>query len=104
MLGYIFLLLFGITLFVMYIAIRRAWGSTTTIGSIGAILSVLFVILFALLHENTFTGLAIFAGLVVGLGFSGAVVVIASFFRMNQPSADIQLANSQEDPYDEQQQ
>ncbi len=91
--GVLFLILFGFTLFGMYIAIRRSWGDTLTVGGIGAILSVLFVILFALTYENTSTGHAIFAGLAGGLGFAGAVIVIASFFRSNQPSADIKLAS-----------
>jgi hypothetical protein len=56
-------------------------------------LCVLFVILFALTDQNNSTGQAIAAGLVGGLGFAGAVVVIASFFRSNQPSAEVKLAS-----------
>jgi hypothetical protein len=89
--GYLFLALFALTLFVMYIAIRRAWAPTLTIGGVGAILSVLFVILYALTNEKTSTEQAIFAGIVAGLGFAGTVVVIATFFRANQPSTDITL-------------
>jgi ABC-type Fe3+-siderophore transport system permease subunit len=89
--GVIFLALFAVTLFVLYIAIRRAWGPTLTVGSVGAILSMLFVILYALTSQNNSAGQAIFAGLVVGLGFSIGVVIIAAFFRTNQPSAEIQL-------------
>jgi hypothetical protein len=89
--GVIFLVLFAVTLFVLYIAIRRAWGQTLTVGSVGAILSVLFVILYALTAQDNSAGQAIFAGLVVGLGFSIGVVIIAAFFRTNQPSAEVQL-------------
>ena len=50
--GYIFLVLFAITLFVMYIAIRRAWASTAESGSIGAVLCLVFAILFALTRDS----------------------------------------------------
>ena len=89
--GVIFLVLFAITLFVLYIAIRRAWGNTLTAGGVGAILSVLFVILYALTSQDNSVGQAVFAGLIVGLGFSVGVVIIAVFFRANQPSAEVTL-------------
>ena len=89
--GVIFLVLFAITLFVLYIAIRRAWGATLTLGGTGAILNLLWVVLYALLVEETSVGQAIFAGIVVGLGFTAVVVIIAVFFRANQPSPDITL-------------
>ncbi len=89
--GLIFLILFGLTLFVLYIAVRRTWASLLVTGTVGAMLSVLFVVLYALTYEDTSTEQAIFAGIIGGLGFSGAVIVIASFFRTNQPSAEVQL-------------
>jgi hypothetical protein len=89
--GVIFLVLFAITLFVLYIAIRRAWGNTLTVGGVGAILSALFVILYALTSQKNSAGQAVFAGLVVGLGFSIGVIIIAVFFRTNQPSAEVKL-------------
>jgi thiol:disulfide interchange protein len=89
--GVIFMVLFAVTLFVLYIAIRRAWGNALTVGGVGAILSVLFVILYALTSQNNSVGQAVFAGLVVGLGFSIGVVIIAVFFRANQPSAEVTL-------------
>lgn len=97
--GYLFLVLFAITLFVLYIAIRRRWGPALYTGGTGALLSILWVILFALVGEETSTAQAILAGLVVGLGFAAAVIVIAIFFRANQPSPDIELVtrSSQED-------
>ena len=51
--GYLFLVLFAITLFVLYIAVRRAWGHTLYNGLVGAILSMVFVILFSLTSEKT---------------------------------------------------
>ncbi|MBN1202092.1 MAG: hypothetical protein JXJ20_09575 [Anaerolineae bacterium] len=93
--GYFFLALFAVTLFVLYIAIRRTWGQTLYLSSMGAIISVASVILYALTYEKTSTAQAIFAGLVVGLGFTAVVVIIALFFRTNQPSAEIKLASQQ---------
>ncbi|MBN2305026.1 MAG: hypothetical protein JXQ72_11140 [Anaerolineae bacterium] len=94
--GVLFLVLFGLTLFGLYIAVRRAWGSTLYTGSIGAILSVLFVVLYALTYEKTSTLQAIFAGIVVGVGFAAAVVIIAVFFRTNQPAPDVRIVSQEE--------
>jgi hypothetical protein len=91
--GAIFLFFFAATLFGLYIAIRRSWGDRLTTSGAGIILSVLFVVLYALTYENTSVGQALFSGVVAGLGFSIAVIIIASFFRANQPSADIKLVS-----------
>lgn len=89
--GVIFLALFAVTLFVLYIAIRRGWGDPLTTGGIGAILSLLWVVLYALLYEETSVAQAIFAGVVVGVGFAVFVVIIARFFRANQPPSGVTL-------------
>lgn len=89
--GYIFLLLFGAALFGLYIAVRRAWAQTLYLGSIAGILNMLFVVLFALIQEETSTGQAIFSGVVVGVGFTLVVVIVAVFFRTNQPGAHVQM-------------
>lgn len=94
--GYLFLLLFAVTLFVMYIAVRRAWAETLVIGGLGAILNVMFITLFSLITEDAWIPHALLAGLGAGLAFSAIVVIIASFFRTNQPSASIRLASQQE--------
>jgi ABC-type Fe3+-siderophore transport system permease subunit len=91
--GYLFLVLFAATLFVLYIAVRRAWGNTLYNGLVGAVLSAIFVMLFSLTAEKTSTAQAIFAGIIVGLGFAAIVVVIAVFFRANQPGADVTLVS-----------
>lgn len=91
--GYVFLVLFGLTLFVMYIAIRRMWAPTLTIGGVGAILCMVFVILFALTVEDTSTAQALLAGIAGGLGFAAIVVVTAMYFRANQPAPDIKLVS-----------
>jgi hypothetical protein len=89
--GVIFLGLFSVTLFGLYIAIRRGWGDTLIAGGAGAMLSVVFVVLYALVEQDTSVGQALFSGVVVGGGFSAAVVIIATFFRTNQPSTEVRL-------------
>ena len=91
--GYIFLALFAVTLFMLYIAVRRSWGPTLYLGGVGAILCTVFVILYSLVHEETSVAQAVFAGLVVGLGFSVTTVIIAAFFRTNQPGADVRIVS-----------
>ncbi len=91
--GVIFLALFAATLFTLYIAIRRAWGDTLTTGGIGTILSLLWVVLYALLHEETSVAQALFAGVVVGGGFAVFVIIIARFFRANQPPSGVTLVS-----------
>jgi len=91
--GVIFLALFAITLFVLYIAIRRGWGDTLTTGGIGAILSLLWVVLYALLYEETSVAQALFAGVVVGVGFAVFVIIVARFFRANQPPPGVTLVS-----------
>lgn len=91
--GFVFLALFAVTLFGLYIAVRRAWGQTLYNGAMGAILSTVFVTLYALTYEKTSAAQAIFAGIVVGLGFSIMVVIIAVFFRANQPGGDVKLVS-----------
>ncbi len=93
MVGTIFLLLFAGTLFVLYIAVRRAWLGTLELGVGGTILNTLFVVLYALLDQRNSTAQAIFAAIVVGVGFSVMVTVAALFFRTNQPSAAVKLVS-----------
>ncbi len=47
----------------------------------------------ALTYENNSAAQAILAGLVVGLGFFVMVVIIAVFFRTNQPGSDVKLVS-----------
>jgi ABC-type Fe3+-siderophore transport system permease subunit len=93
--GFLFLILFAATLFVMYIAIRRSWGSIRNVGGIGAVVCFVSVLLYSLLNKKTSTAHAIFAGIVVGLGFSAVVVAVAAFFQANQASATVKLVSRQ---------
>ncbi len=96
--GNVFLLLFAITLAVLYIAVRRAWLGTLVLGLGGTILNTLFVTLYALLAQKTSTAQAIFAGLVAGVGFSVTATIAALFFRTNQPTTTVRLASGAQEP------
>ncbi len=89
--GAIFLILFGLTLFGLYIVIRRSWVDLLSAGGAASILNFLWVVLYALLNNDTSTGQAVFAGIVVGAGFSVVVVIIAAFFRTNQAASGVKL-------------
>ena len=95
--GSLFLVLFAVTLFVTYLAVRRAWTSTVYAGALSAILSMTFVILYAVTAQDTSTAQAVFAGILVGLGFSAATVAIASFFRTNERPAQARLGATHEE-------
>lgn len=92
--GVVFLALFAITLAALYIAVRRAWAPTLTLMLVGGVLSMAFVMAFAFTNENVYTAQAILAGVVVGLGFAGAAVAIARFFRVNEPPPRVRLVSS----------
>ncbi len=89
--GAIFLVLFGLTLFGLYIVIRRSWVDVLSAGGAAAILNFLWVVLYALINNDTSTGQAVFSGIVVGAGFSVVVVIIAAFFRTNQAASGVKL-------------
>ena len=92
--GVVFLALFAITLAVLYIAVRRAWAPTLSLLLAGGVLNLAFVMAFAFTNENVYTAQAVLAGVVVGVGFSAAVVAIARFFRVNEPPKRTQLISS----------
>ncbi|HML22740.1 MAG TPA: hypothetical protein PKD09_13910 [Aggregatilinea sp.] len=91
--GYLFLVLFLITLFVTYLAVRRALGPTLYIGGASIILSIIFIVLYSLLVQENSAAQALFAGIVGGVVFDGIAIALASFFRTNQPLADVELAS-----------
>ena len=84
--GMVFLLLFGATLFGMYLAIRRGLIETRIAASLGAVISI--VALFAYgMAEDLSLGHALISALLVGLIFSGAAAIMATFFKVNEPGA-----------------
>ncbi len=91
--GYVFLLLFLVTVVVTYIAVRRALGPTLYIGGASIILSIIFVVLYSLIVQENSAAQALFAGIVGGVVFDGTAIALATFFRTNQPLADVELAS-----------
>ena len=92
--GVVFLALFAITLATLYIAVRRAWAPTLSLFLAGGVLSMAFVMAFAFTNENVYTAQAVLAGVLVGVGFAGATVAIAGFFRANEPPPRVRLVSS----------
>lgn len=92
--GVVFLALFAVTLATLYIAVRRGWAPTLFLLLAGGALSMAFVMAFAFTNEHVYTAQAVLAGVVVGFGFAGAAVAIASFFRANEPPPRVRLVSS----------
>ena len=74
---------FGVILFVMYVAIRRRWGSPVLVAVVGVAASIVVMTLTGLSQRNTIYQ-AIFAGLLVGSLFSLGTLAIASYFLANE--------------------
>lgn len=75
----LFFALFGIILFVMYIAVRRRWASPLVIAAIGVVASIVVITLMSL-SEGNHIYQALFVGLLVGGLFSAGTLAIASYF------------------------
>jgi hypothetical protein len=82
-----FLGLFSLILFSSYIIVRRKWLPLETIGPICAGGTAASLIAFGLAEGLIFLH-ALLAGLVVGLMFSGAAMLMAAFFQANEPSRE----------------
>jgi Na+/H+-translocating membrane pyrophosphatase len=81
--AWLLFVVFGVILFVMYIAIRRRWGSPILSGGLGVIASIVVMTLLGLAQNNT-TIQAIVAGLLVGGLFSGGTLAMAYYFHVNE--------------------
>lgn len=75
--------LFGLILFVMYVALRRRWASPVAVSALGVLGSVIVMTLTGLAQDNTIYQ-ALFAGLLVGGLFSGGTVAMAAYFHTNE--------------------
>lgn len=75
----LFFAVFGIILFVMYIAVRRRWASPLVIAAVGVIASVVVITLMSLTEGNHIYQ-ALFVGLLVGGLFSAGTLAIAWYF------------------------
>src|SRR5690606_23597396 len=69
----LFFALFGIILFVMYIAVRRRWASPLVIAAIGVVASIVVITLMSL-SEGNHIYQALFVGLLVGGLFSAGTL------------------------------
>ena len=95
-LGIIFLVIFCLVLFGTYIVIRRGLLNLRTAGGLCAVGTVTALIAFGLAEDLQLLH-ALAVGIVVGLIFSGAVVVMAAFFLANQPPAEMDAYLSSDD-------
>ncbi len=85
-LSMLFLFIFFLMLFFTYIIVRRGWLDLKTSVGLCAVVSIFSLIGFGLSREPALAfGHAILAALAVGLIFTGAIVAMASFFRVNEP-------------------
>lgn len=81
--AWLLFIVFGATLFGMYIAIRRRWGSPVLTAGIGVAASIVIMTLLGLAQNNTVYQ-ALFAGLLVGGLFSGGTLAMAYYFHVNE--------------------
>lgn len=72
--------LFGLILFVMYVALRRRWASPVVVGLLGVAGSIVVMTLLGLAQNNTIYQ-ALFVGLLVGGLFSIGTLAMASYFH-----------------------
>jgi hypothetical protein len=81
--AWLLFVVFGVILFVMYIAIRRRWGSPILSGGLGVIASIVVMTLLGLAQNDTMLQ-AVVAGLLVGGLFSGGTLAMAYYFHSNE--------------------
>ncbi|MDX2162725.1 MAG: hypothetical protein SF162_15505 [bacterium] len=82
-LGLIFFALFALTLFGMYILVRRRIGSAVVVSALGVALSMVSFMLFTITQGNTLVW-AILMGLVIGGLFSGTALLVARYFIISE--------------------
>lgn len=83
--GAVFLGIFWFSLLGFYVAIRRKLISVPSGGLLSAVISTVSLVLFGLTSDTIDDGLGVVGGVGVGIAFTGMMVVIASFFKNNQP-------------------
>lgn len=77
--GFLFFILFALTLFSIYIAIRRQLAAPGVIGALGMIGSIVFMTLYLLTSEIVLIQGIIF-GVIIGILFAGATFAMAFYF------------------------
>ncbi|MEP7289304.1 MAG: hypothetical protein ABI947_26430 [Chloroflexota bacterium] len=86
LIAYLCLILFGISIVVEYLAIRRRWLRWPTAGAVGFFPGAMLIFLFALLR-GTSTLQSILTGLVLGVLFTILTLSVAIFFQVNEQGA-----------------
>src|SRR5579871_5136105 len=96
--AWLFFILFGVLLFIIYVAIRRKWASQLLLAFIGIVGSIILMTLTGLAQDNTIYQ-AIFAGILVGGLFSGGTLAIASYFQSAEDRRNGDVAGEQTPTY-----
>ncbi len=83
---FIVFLIFAAVLTGMYLGIRRQWAAPGLIAGIGALGSIVTMILF-MLSRDTSVAYALLAGTVIGSLFAVATLSVAWYFHSNEVRA-----------------
>jgi hypothetical protein len=93
-----FLILFGVSTLLIYLAIRRRWLTLKVSGGVGVAANTLFLILYLLSESKEFLP-AVALGVLFSLLFTGMAVALAAFFKNNayrpKPSPEPEPADAE---------
>jgi hypothetical protein len=81
--AWLLFIIFGLILFVMYVAIRRRWLSPILVSAAGVLASVIVMTLSSLAQGNIWLQ-ALVVGLMVGGLFSGGTLAMAFYFQRSE--------------------
>lgn len=84
--GFLFFILFALTLLGIYIAIRRQLAAPGVIGALGMIGSIIFMTLYLLTSEIVLIQGVIF-GVIIGVLFAGATFAMAFYFLKQEQNS-----------------
>ncbi|MCB9437050.1 MAG: hypothetical protein H6673_08690 [Anaerolineales bacterium] len=84
-LGVIFLVIFFASLVGFYIVIRRQLMPLRDAGGLAMVINVGSAVAVGLSSDNVDGTLAIIGGMAIGALFTGAMIIMATFFQNNQP-------------------
>ncbi len=83
--GIIFLIIFGVTTLMTYLAIRRHWAQTLVAGLTGFVINAITLAFYSMSQQNP-TLYALGVGIILGGIFTVMAVSIAVYFRTNPPT------------------
>jgi hypothetical protein len=84
--SWLFFVLFAFILVLMYLAVRRRWGSPGMASGVGVLASILSMVFMALSQGNSIFQ-AVVVGILLGGLFSGATLAVAWYFHSSDPKA-----------------